>query len=73
MAGAIQNEKALKILQEEGQKDNLEITFEEFIFPGWHRGNDSLALISPYNKSLRFVALGYNPKSELITAPLIFA
>ncbi|MFN3781926.1 MAG: M28 family peptidase, partial [Candidatus Kapaibacteriota bacterium] len=73
LAGTIQNEKALKILQEEGQKDNLEITFEEFIFPGWHRGNDSLALISPYYKSLRFVALGYNPKSELITAPLIFA
>ncbi len=73
MAGTIQNDKALEILQEEAKRDNLEIIFEEFNFPGWFRGNDSLALISPYYKALRFVALGYNPKSEKITAPLIFA
>lgn len=73
LAGTIQNEMALKILLEEGKKDNLDIVLEEFNFPGWQRGKDSLVLVSPYYKALRSVALGYNPESERIEAPLIFA
>ncbi|MCX7909679.1 MAG: M28 family peptidase [Ignavibacteria bacterium] len=73
LAGSFENEKALKILIEEGLKDNLKIRFEEFNFPGWVRGSDSVILVKPFFKFFRFVALGFNTISNTIEAPVVFA
>lgn len=73
LAGTTNNEKALQILIDEGKKDNLNIQLEEFEFPGWQRGDDSVVLVQPYRKVIRSVALGFNNPSEIIEAPVVFA
>lgn len=73
LAGTPENEKALQILIEEGTRDSLNIQLEEFDFPGWSRGNDSLILIKPYRKVLRSVALGFNNPTEIFQASIVFA
>ena len=73
LAGTIANEKALNILLEEGNKDNLKITLEKFTFPGWSRGNDSVILLFPFVKVLRSVALGFNLTTQYSESEVVFA
>lgn len=73
LAGTETNEKALKILQEEGKKDNLVIKFEKFTFPGWKRENDTVLVTSPVLKPLRAIGLGYNSKTGPFDGEVVFA
>jgi len=73
LAGTVANEKALKILQEEGKKDNLQISLEKFTFPGWFRSNDSVVLLFPFVKQLRSVGLGFNPTTQVLESEVVFA
>ncbi len=73
LAGTEANERALKILQEEGYKDNLVINSEKFTFPGWERENDTVLIISPIFKPLRAVGLGYNSITGSIIGEVVFA
>ncbi len=66
LTGTIENEKALNILIEEGEKDSLSIRLEKFEMPGWLRSEDSVVLTFPQSRRLRAVGLGFNERSELI-------
>ncbi|MCX7880326.1 MAG: M28 family peptidase [Ignavibacteria bacterium] len=73
LAGTWENEKALSILKEMAKEDGLDVRFEQFQFPGWLRGNDSLFSLKPRFKELRCVGLGYNAPSEPIEAEVVYA
>lgn len=73
LAGTIGNENALNILIEEGKKDSLFIRLEKFQMPGWTRAEDSVILTFPQNHRLRAVALGFNDRSPVITAEVVYA
>lgn len=73
LAGSLANEKAMKILIEEGAKDGLNIVQEDFQMPGWFRQSDTIEIVEPYPWLVRCVALGYNNPLRKGPTEVVFA
>jgi Iap family predicted aminopeptidase len=71
--GSLQNEKALKILENELTSLGYKPVLEKFKAPGWVRGNDEVTVKSPFLKKLKAVALGYVNVTPVFETELIFA
>lgn len=73
LAGSIANEKAIKLLIEEGKKDHLDIHLEQFTIPSWYRMSDTIEIVEPYRAIARSVALGFNNPARIENEEVVFA
>jgi Iap family predicted aminopeptidase len=72
LVGSRQNEKAMDILTEELMKLGCSARREPFTFAGFIRGDDRLQVLTPVDRTLRAVALGYTNKTPAIEANLAY-
>ncbi len=70
--GSPQNEKAMRMLKEELKGIGYEAKSEKFTIPGWVRGNDVVKMLTPTERKLKAVALGYVDKTPTFQAGLVF-
>ena len=68
LTGTEGNIRSMDLLEEELHQLGIETRRERYTIPGWIRGNDSVALVSPPARPLRAVALGYCEPHEPIEA-----
>lgn len=71
LTGSAPNRAALARLADELRGLGLAPRFEEFRFPGWRRGADSVDLLAPYARSLRVAALSYTPPTPAFDADVV--
>ena len=72
LVGSAQNEKAMDILSEELAKQGCAVHREPFTFPGFVRGTDEVRMLTPINRTLRAVALGYTDQTPALEAQLLY-
>jgi Iap family predicted aminopeptidase len=70
--GTAANRGALDQLAAELRSLGLEPGFEAFRMPGWERGEDSVALVAPFSRSLRVAALAYSQPHEAFDADVVY-
>lgn len=74
LVGSPNNEKGLQILIEELRKVGWEKpSLERFRMPGWVRGADEVKMLTPVQRELKAVALGYVNTTPTFQAPVIYA
>ncbi len=68
MVGTAGNTGSMDLLEHELHQLGIDTRRERYSIPGWIRGKDSVALVSPPARPLRAVALGYVAQHEPIEA-----
>lgn len=71
LTGTAQNRAALEALAAELRALGYAPQFDEFSFPGWKRGEDSVELLAPYPRRMRVAALAYSPTTPAFEADVI--
>ncbi len=71
LTGSASNRAALERVGTELRKLGLAPRFEEFRFPGWQRGADTVELLAPYARPLRVAALSYTPPTPAFDAEVV--
>lgn len=71
LTGSTANRAALEHLAAELRTLGLEPRLEEFRFPGWRRGTDTVDLLAPYARPLRVAALSYTPPTPAFEADVV--
>ncbi len=71
LTGSAANRAALERVATELRALGLEPRFEEFRFPGWQRGTDTVELLAPYARPLRVAALSYTPPTPAFEAEVV--
>jgi Iap family predicted aminopeptidase len=71
LTGTSQNRAALEALAAELRALGYAPRFDEFDFPGWKRGEDSVELVAPFPRQLRTAALAYSPTTPEFEAEVI--
>jgi len=71
LTGSAANRAALEHLAAELRTLGLEPRLEEFRFPGWRRGTDTVDLLAPYARPLRVAALSYTPPTPAFEADVV--
>ena len=72
MAGTEGSARSMDLLENALRELAIETRRERFTIPGWTRGNDQVALVSPPARQLRAAALGYCQPHEPIEAEVSF-
>lgn len=72
MAGTEGSRQAMDVLEEALRALGLQTRREAFAYPGWHRGDDRVEVVTPLARPLRAVALGYSPAHAPLEAPLAY-
>lgn len=72
LAGSAANRAALDRLAAELRALGLEPEFQNFQFRGWERGADTVALVSPFPRQLRVVALAYSQPHAAFEAEVAY-
>ncbi|HUG11611.1 MAG TPA: M28 family peptidase [Opitutaceae bacterium] len=70
--GTTANSGALEQLAAELRSLGHEPEFEAFRMRGWERGNDSVAMIAPLERTLRVAALAYSEPHEAFEADVVY-
>lgn len=71
LAGTLGNAKSMDYLETHLQQLAIQTHRECFDVPGWRRGTDRVAVISPVNRPLRAAALGYVAAHSPVEADLV--
>lgn len=71
LTGTAQNRAAMEALATELRALGYAPQFDEFDFPGWQRGEDTVELLAPYPRRLRVAALAYSPTTPAFAADVI--
>lgn len=71
VAGTAANRGALERLAAELRALGLEPQIESFPMPGWERGDDRVALVTPFARPLRVAALAYSQPHEAFEADVV--
>lgn len=71
LTGTAQNRAALEALAAELRALGYAPQFDEFSFPGWKRGEDSVELLAPFPRRLRVATLAYSPTTPAFEADVI--
>ena len=70
--GTAANRGALEQLAAELRSLGFEPEFEPFRMPGWERGEDSVAMVGPFARSLRVAALAYSQGHASFEAEVVY-
>jgi Iap family predicted aminopeptidase len=71
LTGTAQNRAAMEALAAELRALGYAPQLDEFSFPGWRRGEDSVELLAPFQRRLRVAALAYSPTTPSFEADVI--
>ncbi|MCE1188619.1 MAG: M28 family peptidase [Ignavibacteria bacterium] len=73
LIGTEGNYKGISILTEELKNLGFSVNNDDYIIPGWKRGDDKIQVIAPVKKNLRAIALGYSIAKPDFETELVFA
>ncbi|MGE5401234.1 MAG: M28 family peptidase [Ignavibacteriales bacterium] len=73
LLGSPANEKAMEILKSELALKGCQAKSESFSVPGWVRGDDEVTILTPVQKRLQALALGYVNATPAFASEVVFA